>query len=76
MNNRLIPDWRSVLKRAHSLRWIAAGFIFTIAEAVASAVGDELIPGPKWVRSLVIGVILAAAFSARLLAQKDSDHDA
>jgi hypothetical protein len=46
---------------------------FTILESVASAAGNELLPGPAWMRSLVIGVILACAFVARLLAAKEDD---
>lgn len=65
------PERRRVLKKSQSLRWIVAGFAFTIIETVANAAGNELLPGPVWMRSLVIGVILACAFVARLLAAKD-----
>ena len=65
------PERRRVLKKSQSLRWIVGGFAFTIIETVANAAGNELLPGPVWMRSLVIGVILACAFGARLLAAKD-----
>jgi hypothetical protein len=65
------PERRRVLKKSQSLRWIVAGFVFTVMEQVAGAVGYELIPGPKWQTSLILGVIFAGAFVARLLAAKD-----
>lgn len=67
------PERRRVLRKSQSLRWIVGGFVFTILESVASAAGNELLPGPAWMRSLVIGVILACAFVARLLAAKEDD---
>ena len=72
---KLLPkeERRRVLKKSQSIRWIAAGFVFTILEAVASAVGDELLPGPKWLRAAVIGLILACAFVARFMAAREDD---
>lgn len=67
------PERRRVLKKSQSLRWIVAGFVFTAAEVVASAVGDELLPGPKWLRASIVGLILACAFVARFLATRDDD---
>lgn len=72
---KLLPksERRYVLRKSQSIRWIAAGFVFTVAEAMASAVGDELIPGPKWLRALIIGLILASAFVARFMAAREDD---
>ena len=67
------PERRRVLRKSQSLRWIVAGFIFTALEAVASAVGDELLPGPKWLRAAIVGVILACAFVARFMAAREED---
>ena len=67
------PERRQVLRKSHSIRWIAAGFVFTVLEAVASAVGDEMLPGPKWLRAGIVGLILAAAFVARFMAAREDD---
>lgn len=67
------PERRQVLRKSQSIRWIAAGFVFTVLEAVASAVGDEMLPGPKWLRAAIVGVILACAFVARFMAAREDD---
>lgn len=67
------PERRQVLRKSQSIRWIAAGFVFTVLEAVASAVGDEMLPGPKWLRAGIVGLILAAAFVARFMAAREDD---
>lgn len=66
---------RRVLRKSQSIRWIVAGFVLTVVESVASAVGDELLPGPKWLRAAVIGMVLAAAFVARFMAAREDDGD-
>lgn len=70
---KLLPkdERRRVLKKSQSLRWIGAGFVLTIAETMAQAVDQQLIPGPDWFKFLVIGLISAGAWGARFLAAKD-----
>lgn len=65
------PERRRVLRKSQSLRWIGVGFALTVAETMAQAVGEQLLPGPAWAKSLVIGLILAGAWGARFLATKD-----
>lgn len=67
------PERKRVMRKSQSIRWIAAGFVFTVLEAVASAVGDELLPGPKWLRASIIGLVLAGAFVARFMAAREDD---
>lgn len=69
----LLPrdERRRVLRKSQSLRWIGVGFALTVAETMAQAVGEQLIPGPAWVKSLVIGLILAGAWGARFLAARE-----
>ena len=55
------------------IRWIVVGFVFTALEVVASAVGDEMLPGPKWLRASIVGLILACAFVARFMAAREDD---
>lgn len=73
---KLLPkaERRSIIKQAYSVRWMIGGFMFTMAETVAQTVGASFIPGPKWLGGLVIGFIFAAAFVARLMAQKKADE--
>ena len=70
---KLLPkdERRRVLKKSQSLRWIEVGMVLTVVETVAQAAGDQLLPGPWWVKSLVIGVVLAGAWGARLLAARE-----
>jgi len=70
---KLLPksERRRVLRKSQSLRWIGVGFVLTVAETMAQAVGDQLIPGPGWVKSLVIGLVLAGAWGARFLAARE-----
>ena len=65
------PERRRVLKKSQSLRWIGLGFVLTVAEAMAQAVGEQFLPGPRWAQSLMIGLILAGAWGARFLAARD-----
>jgi hypothetical protein len=70
---QLLPDWRTVLRRAWSLRLILLAGLLTGCEAVLSAMGTEWLPVPVWARMAILFGVLGAAFVARLLAQKDDD---
>jgi len=65
------PERRRVLRRSQSLRWIGVGFVLIVAETIARAVGEQLIPGPDWFKSLVVGLIVAGAWVARFLAPSE-----
>lgn len=64
----LLPDWRDVLRRAWSIRWIALAFVLTMAEFALPAFSDAF---PPRVFALLGGLATAAAFVTRLLAQRD-----
>jgi hypothetical protein len=70
---QLLPDWRTVLRRAWSLRLILLAGLLTGCEAVLSTMGTEWLPVPVWARMVILFGVLGAAFVARLLAQKDDD---
>lgn len=78
---KLIPksERKQVLRQSYSIRWMVAGFVFTMAETFASVMGASVIPGPKWVAGIVIGLIFAGGFVARIVAQNwrpyDSEQD-
>lgn len=61
----LIYNWRVILKKAWSLRFIALGFVLTMLEYVVPS-----LPIPSW----VVGLVIACAGLARLVAQKAVDE--
>jgi len=65
----LIDDWRDVLKRAWSIRLIVVAAILSGAE-VALPFVDGLADIPRGVFATLSGITTAAAFVARLIAQK------
>ena len=73
---QLLPDWRTVLRRAWSLRLILLAGLLTGCEAVLSAMGTEWLPVPRWASALIVMVVIGAAFVTRLLAQKGADDGA
>ena len=67
---RLIADWRRVLRRAWSIRlMIAAGLLSGVE--VALPLLDGFVPVPAGIFAALSALTTAAAFVARLLAQKD-----
>lgn len=44
---KLAPDWCEVLKRAWSVRFIAAAFLFSVAEIALPVFGDALPISPR-----------------------------
>lgn len=67
----LIDEWRTVLRKAWSLRLMLLAGLLTGCEAVLNAVGADWLPVPKWARMLVILAVIGAAFVMRLIAQKN-----
>lgn len=66
---RLLPDWKSILTRAWSIRLMALAFAATLAEALWPVFAPEF---EMRLAGVVGAVLIAAAFVARLLAQKDA----
>ena len=71
---RLLPDWRDILRRAWSIRLMLLAGLLSGCEAVLSATGTDWLPVPRWASSLIVLVVIAAAFVTRLLAQQGSDR--
>jgi hypothetical protein len=65
---RIKDDWREVLKRAWSVRFMALAFVFTMVEVMLPFFGNDF---PPRTFALLSGLAVAGAFVARLLAQKD-----
>lgn len=71
---RLIDDWRRVLKRAWSIRLIIVAGILSGLE-VALPIIDGWVTIPRGLFASLSFVVVAAAFGARLLAQKGADDE-
>ena len=72
----LLPDWRDILRRAWSIRLMLLAGLLSGCEAVLSATGTDWLPVPRWASSLIVLVVIAAAFVTRLLAQQGADDGA
>jgi len=74
---KLLPkeERRWVRKKSQSIRWMGFGAALMFAETVLAAVGYELLPGPRWAQSMVIGFIFVAGYVARFLAAQDDEED-
>lgn len=71
---RPIADWRRVLRRAWSIRLMILAAVLSGIE-VALPLLDGLVPVPAGVFAGLSAFTTAGAFVARLLAQKDMDHE-
>jgi len=75
MSIGLHPDWWRILTRAWSVRLIALAFILTMLEVALPLVQPYLSISPVLVGALA-GISAAAAFIARLVAQKKFEKPA
>jgi hypothetical protein len=66
----LLPDWRDIVKRAWSVRLMLLAFVATLAEAMWPVFAPEF---EFRFAGVVSAVLIAAAFVARLMAQKGDD---
>lgn len=62
------PHWRSIVRKAWSIRFIALAGVLTGLELTLPNFSDDI---PKDVFAVLAGVCCAAAFIARLVAQRD-----
>jgi hypothetical protein len=65
---KLLPEWKDILKRAWSVRLMVLAFAATLAEALWPVFAPEF---DFRFAGVVSAVLIAAAFVARLMAQKD-----
>ncbi len=66
---KLIPDWKKVLTKAASVRWMLVAMLFTGAEAALPFFTGYFDLDPRWFAGITFGIV-AAAFASRLIAQK------
>lgn len=72
---KLIPNWKKVLRKASSIKWMVLAFVMTGAEAAIQFIGTDWIPVRKGVLPLVVMGLIGGAFVARLIAQKSMEDD-
>ena len=65
---RVKDDWRNVVRKAWSVRFMVLAFLFTMAEVMLPFFSDAV---PPRTFAVLSGLAVAGAFVTRLLAQKD-----
>lgn len=71
---KLLPNWKRVLRKAWSMRFMLLAGVLAGCEAVLTAFGPDFLPMPPWARMVVVMVVIFAAFVSRLVAQKDIEE--
>jgi hypothetical protein len=64
----LHDNWRCLLKKAWSVKFMVLAFVLTMAEVMLPFFSDEV---PPRTFALLSGLAVAGAFVSRLVAQKD-----
>lgn len=70
---KLLSDWKSILKKAWSVRFMALAVIFTAAEVALPLYVHDL---PRALFASLSGLAIVGAMLSRLVAQKEFDNDA
>lgn len=68
MNMQIKHDWRDVVRRAWSVKFMALAFVLTMAEVMLPFFSDAV---PPKLFAALSGLAVAGAFVSRLIAQKD-----
>lgn len=71
---RLSPNWRTILRRAWSVRFTALSLIFTAAEVAMPLLTPADLGIPPLAFAMVAGLCSALALLSRLVAQKGITH--
>ena len=67
----LLPDWKDILKRAWSVKFLTASAAISAVETLLQISGNTLFPPA--VASAVTGLLAAVGILARVLAQKEAE---
>lgn len=68
---RLLDDWKDVLRRAWSIRLMLVAGLLSGAE-IALPLLEGVLPVPRGAFAALSGIATAAAFVARLMAQREA----
>ena len=63
----LLADWRSILRRAWSIRLMVLAGVLTACEAILPLYADAM---PRGTFAIASGIVIVTALVARVLAQK------
>lgn len=64
----LHADWKNILKRAWSVRWMVLAALFSTAEVIAPLFSDVV---PRSVFAVLSGLAVGGGVVARVMVQKD-----
>lgn len=64
----LHADWKNILKRAWSIRWMVLAALFSAAEVIAPLFSDVV---PRSVFAVLSGLAVGGGVVARVMVQKD-----
>lgn len=67
LESKLVWNWRDVLRKAWSMRWMAAAAIFSAIEVGLPFFSESI---PRGIFAVLSMVAVSAAFVFRLIAQK------
>ena len=67
---RIHADWRNILKRAWSIRWMAIAVLCSTAQVVVPLYYDSL---PRNLFAILSGVSVSGALISRIVAQSNLD---
>lgn len=71
----LLPDWKSVLSKAWSVKFMGLAAVLSGLESAAAIAGESIARQfPAGLYAAVVGVVTMLALVARLLAQKEADE--
>jgi uncharacterized membrane protein len=68
----LLPDWKDVLKRAWSVKFLTLAAVVSGCETVLQVAGNSFLPAG--VASAIVGVLAALGILARVLAQHEAEE--
>lgn len=68
----LIPNWKTIVRKAWSVRLILLAGLLSGVEAAMPFIDDQM---PRGVLAAASLLVTGAAFVARILAQKGIDHE-
>jgi hypothetical protein len=68
---KLLPDWKDVLKKAWSVKFLGLAALVSGCEVVLQVAGASFLPAG--VAPALIGVLSALGILARVLAQKEAE---
>lgn len=71
----LLPDWKSIIKRAWSVKFMVLAALLSGVEVVMQIIEPTVVSGmPRGLFAALAGLTTAGALVARVLAQNEAEH--